>query len=168
LTTTNCRLVTHALRNGSPCHLGSATKAPVSSGTCTVLAFRKLSTDASTGFCTRQTSVLTFIQTKAVASGWSTPTRLPRHCLMNVPVSLSNLEMRPTSALLVKQSACISTTPTSHFCFRLACHVRTVVDPGDAIYFPDRFWHATINLDPFTAFVSTFTTEHNLLLNDEL
>jgi oxalate decarboxylase/phosphoglucose isomerase-like protein (cupin superfamily) len=42
------------------------------------------------------------------------------------------------------------------------------VDPGDTIYFPDRWWHATINLDPYTAFVSTFTTEHNIDLNDEL
>jgi ribosomal protein L16 Arg81 hydroxylase len=36
----------------------------------------------------------------------------------------------------------------------------TPVDPGDLIYFPDMFWHATINLDPYTVFVSTFTTEH--------
>jgi Cupin-like domain len=35
------------------------------------------------------------------------------------------------------------------------------LDPGDVIYFPDHWWHATINLDPYTAFVSTFTTEHN-------
>lgn len=35
--------------------------------------------------------------------------------------------------------------------------------PGQAIYFPDRWWHATINLDPFTAFVSTFTMEHDEL-----
>lgn len=34
------------------------------------------------------------------------------------------------------------------------------VNPGDFIYFPDRYWHATINLDPYTVFVSTFTTEH--------
>ena len=32
--------------------------------------------------------------------------------------------------------------------------------PGEMIYFPDRWHHATINLDPYTAFVSTFTTEH--------
>lgn len=34
------------------------------------------------------------------------------------------------------------------------------LDPGDIIYFPDMWWHATINLDPYTAFVSTFTQEH--------
>lgn len=33
--------------------------------------------------------------------------------------------------------------------------------PGDAIYFPNQWWHATINLDRYTAFISTFTTEHN-------
>lgn len=47
------------------------------------------------------------------------------------------------------------------------------LNPGDAVYFPDKWWHATINLDPYTAFVSTFTTEHNidaasLLDRDEL
>jgi quercetin dioxygenase-like cupin family protein len=35
------------------------------------------------------------------------------------------------------------------------------VHPGDLIYFPDRYWHATINIDPYTAFVSTFTQEHD-------
>jgi hypothetical protein len=34
------------------------------------------------------------------------------------------------------------------------------LDPGDLIYFPHQWYHATINLDPYTAFVSTFTTEH--------
>lgn len=43
------------------------------------------------------------------------------------------------------------------------------VNPGDLIYFPDRYWHATINLSPYTAFVSTFTQEHRLIhLDDEL
>lgn len=37
------------------------------------------------------------------------------------------------------------------------------LDPGDFIYFPDQWWHATINLDPYSAFVSTFTTEHNVV-----
>ena len=32
--------------------------------------------------------------------------------------------------------------------------------PGDILYFPDRWYHATINLDPYTAFVSSFTQEH--------
>jgi hypothetical protein len=35
--------------------------------------------------------------------------------------------------------------------------------PGDMIYFPDKWYHATINLDRYTVFVSTFTTEHNVL-----
>lgn len=34
------------------------------------------------------------------------------------------------------------------------------LDPGDLIYFPDRFHHATINCDTYTAFVSTFTSDH--------
>jgi len=34
--------------------------------------------------------------------------------------------------------------------------------PGDMIYFPDMWYHATLNLDTYTAFVSTFTTEHNI------
>lgn len=34
------------------------------------------------------------------------------------------------------------------------------LEPGDILYFPDRWYHATINLDPYTAFVSTFTQEH--------
>ena len=33
--------------------------------------------------------------------------------------------------------------------------------PGEMIYFPDKWHHATINLDRFTSFVSTFTTEHD-------
>lgn len=37
------------------------------------------------------------------------------------------------------------------------------VHPGEAIYFPDQWYHATINLDNYTAFVSTFTTEHNVV-----
>jgi len=32
--------------------------------------------------------------------------------------------------------------------------------PGEMIYFPDNWHHATINLDRYTAFLSTFTTEH--------
>lgn len=32
--------------------------------------------------------------------------------------------------------------------------------PGEMIYFPDKWHHATINLDSYTAFLSTFTTEH--------
>lgn len=34
------------------------------------------------------------------------------------------------------------------------------LDVGDLLYFPDMWFHATINLDPYTAFVSTFTQEH--------
>lgn len=34
------------------------------------------------------------------------------------------------------------------------------LEPGDILYFPDMWHHATINLDPYTAFVSTFTQEH--------
>jgi Cupin-like domain len=34
------------------------------------------------------------------------------------------------------------------------------VDVGELIYFPDMWWHATINLDVYTAFVSTFTQDH--------
>jgi hypothetical protein len=32
--------------------------------------------------------------------------------------------------------------------------------PGDIVYFPDMWWHATINVDDYTAFISTFTQEH--------
>mmetsp|Transcript_13794 Transcript_13794/g.16750 ORF Transcript_13794/g.16750 Transcript_13794/m.16750 type:complete len:299 (+) Transcript_13794:106-1002(+) len=32
--------------------------------------------------------------------------------------------------------------------------------PGEMVYFPDKWYHATLNLDHYTAFVSTFTTEH--------
>ena len=38
--------------------------------------------------------------------------------------------------------------------------VECTLNPGDLIYFPNHWWHATINLDPYTAFISTFTTEH--------
>uniref|UniRef100_A0A7S3Q1M7 JmjC domain-containing protein n=1 Tax=Chaetoceros debilis TaxID=122233 RepID=A0A7S3Q1M7_9STRA len=34
------------------------------------------------------------------------------------------------------------------------------LSPGEQLYFPDLWHHATINLDSYTAFVSTFTTEH--------
>ena len=34
------------------------------------------------------------------------------------------------------------------------------LEPGDVLYFPDMWYHATINLDLYTAFVSTFTQEH--------
>ncbi|KAG7363605.1 cupin-like domain containing protein [Nitzschia inconspicua] len=34
------------------------------------------------------------------------------------------------------------------------------LNPGEMIYFPDMWWHATINLDDYTAFISTFTQEH--------
>lgn len=36
------------------------------------------------------------------------------------------------------------------------------VMPGEMIYFPDGWYHATINLSPYTAFISTFTTEHGI------
>jgi ribosomal protein L16 Arg81 hydroxylase len=32
--------------------------------------------------------------------------------------------------------------------------------PGDIVYFPEMFWHATINLDNYTAFISAFVQEH--------
>ena len=32
-------------------------------------------------------------------------------------------------------------------------------EPGDVIYVPPMWWHATLNLDPWTFFVSTFTQE---------
>mmetsp|Transcript_4730 Transcript_4730/g.5363 ORF Transcript_4730/g.5363 Transcript_4730/m.5363 type:complete len:291 (+) Transcript_4730:43-915(+) len=32
--------------------------------------------------------------------------------------------------------------------------------PGDILYFPDMWWHATVNVDDYSAFVSTFTQEH--------
>jgi Cupin-like domain len=34
------------------------------------------------------------------------------------------------------------------------------LQPGQAIYFPTSWWHATLNLHRYTAFISTFTTEH--------
>ena len=34
------------------------------------------------------------------------------------------------------------------------------LSPSEMVYFPDQWYHATINLDSYTAFVSTFTTEH--------
>lgn len=37
------------------------------------------------------------------------------------------------------------------------------IHPREMIYFPDGWHHATINLDAYTVFVSTFTTEHNVL-----
>lgn len=33
------------------------------------------------------------------------------------------------------------------------------VHPGEMIYFPDMWHHATLNLDTYNVFVSTFTTE---------
>ena len=41
------------------------------------------------------------------------------------------------------------------------------LNPGDIIYFPNMWWHATLNLDEYTAFVSTFTQEH-LFASDEI
>ena len=41
------------------------------------------------------------------------------------------------------------------------------LNPGDIIYFPNMWWHATVNLDEYTAFVSTFTQEH-LFATDEI
>mmetsp|Transcript_4223 Transcript_4223/g.9520 ORF Transcript_4223/g.9520 Transcript_4223/m.9520 type:complete len:362 (+) Transcript_4223:16-1101(+) len=34
------------------------------------------------------------------------------------------------------------------------------INRGEMIYFPDQWHHATINLEPYTVFVSSFTTEH--------
>jgi len=33
---------------------------------------------------------------------------------------------------------------------------RCILEPGDVIYFPDRWLHATLNLDEYTAFIATF------------
>ena len=35
------------------------------------------------------------------------------------------------------------------------------INAGEMIYFPDEWHHATINLSPFTVFVSSFTSEHD-------
>jgi hypothetical protein len=45
--------------------------------------------------------------------------------------------------------------------------VECTLNPGDLIYFPDKWWHATINLDPYKVFVSTFTTEHHVKYNND-
>ena len=34
------------------------------------------------------------------------------------------------------------------------------VYPGEMIYFPNEWYHAILNLDNYTSFISTFTTEH--------
>lgn len=34
------------------------------------------------------------------------------------------------------------------------------INAGEMLYFPDQWHHATINLSPYTVFVSSFTTEH--------
>jgi hypothetical protein len=34
------------------------------------------------------------------------------------------------------------------------------INSGELIYFPDQWHHATINLDRYTVFVSSFTSEH--------
>ncbi len=39
--------------------------------------------------------------------------------------------------------------------------------PGEMIYFPDGWHHATINLSKYTAFISTFTTEHGFAKNSK-
>ncbi|CAB9518627.1 JmjC domain-containing protein 8 [Seminavis robusta] len=41
------------------------------------------------------------------------------------------------------------------------------LEPGDLIYFPDRWHHATLNCDPYTAFISTFTSDHLYLQDDQ-
>jgi hypothetical protein len=105
----------------------------VFSGTFTVPAFPKHSTDASTGFFIRQTNVPIFIPIKAVASGWSTPTRQPTHSLLNVPVSYTRLAKSSeyVNSLLLSFSNCstprcaVAPTPPSHACFGLACHMHT-------------------------------------------
>jgi Cupin-like domain len=37
------------------------------------------------------------------------------------------------------------------------------LNPGDLIYFPNMWWHATVNLDHYSSFISTFTTEYEEL-----
>ncbi len=39
--------------------------------------------------------------------------------------------------------------------------------PFDLLYFPNEWYHATLNLDPYTAFVSSFTSEHKFI-NDQI
>ena len=37
-----------------------------------------------------------------------------------------------------------------------------VLGPGELLYFPPRWWHATLNLDDHTVFVSSFASDHAL------
>jgi hypothetical protein len=39
------------------------------------------------------------------------------------------------------------------------------IGPDEAIYFPDNFFHATLNIGELTTFVSTFTTEWKIIQN---
>lgn len=41
------------------------------------------------------------------------------------------------------------------------------LEPGDLIYFPDRWYHATLNCDFYTAFVSSFTSDFDYLRDRE-
>ena len=35
--------------------------------------------------------------------------------------------------------------------------IECVIRPGEALYFPSNWYHATLNLSPYTVFISTFT-----------
>ena len=43
------------------------------------------------------------------------------------------------------------------------CPYECTIFPGDLIYFPHKWYHSTLNLDPYTSFMSTFTDEQDLL-----
>ena len=44
------------------------------------------------------------------------------------------------------------------------CPYECTIAPGDILYFPMKWYHSTLNLDPHTTFMSTFTDEQELLM----
>jgi hypothetical protein len=60
----------------------------------------------------------------------------------------------------------VSAISKSRLVFESGRPYECTLNPGDLIYFPDRWHHATLNCDPYTAFISTFTSDF-LFLQDQ-
>lgn len=112
--------------------------------------------------CTKELSALSFgiggrgsgVQWHTHGPGFSQTLNGRKHWILYKPKDKPKYNSDYTSRFWMEEV--YTSLPESKKPYECTLH------PGEMIYFPNNWHHAIINLDSYTSFVSTFTTEHNV------